>query len=164
MAALSSPSSSRAPISTATPAPISSATLVIDAWKEAVEKYQKTLSKKDQLQVLQTPTGPADVVKDIEKWHEKLDKTKSTKVAAAISSGLARLQRFTTSIDMLAQGSSKAGCLLWGSIKFALTVCVSFPEACIVIVIQVACGGSSRSYGSTAENITPTRSSLKCQG
>lgn len=45
-----------------------------------------------------------------------------------------RLQRFTASIDMLAQGSPAPGCLLWGSIKFALTVCVSFPEASVAEV------------------------------
>ena len=125
MAALPSSSSSRAPNSVATPTPTSSAMSVVDAWKEAVEKYQKSLSKKDQVQVLQTSTGPADVVKDIEQWHEKLNKSKSTKLAAAISGGLARLQQFTSSIDMLAQGSPQPGCLLWGSIKFALTVCFS---------------------------------------
>ena len=124
MAALSSSSST--PNATVTPTPTSPVTPVLDAWKEAVEKYQKSLSKKDQLQV-QMPMGPADVVKEIEQWHLKQSKSKSAKLAAVVGGGLARLQRFTASIDMLAQGSPAPGCLLWGSIKFALTVCVSFP-------------------------------------
>lgn len=89
MAALSS-SSSSAPNATGTPAPSSSNTPVLDAWKDAVEEYQKTLSRKEQLQV-QTPTGPADVVKEIETWHLKQSKSKSTKLAAAVGGSLARL-------------------------------------------------------------------------
>lgn len=76
-----------------------------------MEKYQKSLSKKDQRQV-QMSTGPEDVVKEIEDWHLEKSKSKSTKVAAAVGGGLVRLQRFTASIDMLAQGSPAPGCLL----------------------------------------------------
>lgn len=121
-----------------TPVPGSRDTPVIDAWKEAREKYKKTLSKKDQLQV-QITTGPADVVKEIESWHLKVNNSKSTKFAAAVGGGLARLQRFSASIDMLAQGSPAPGCLLWGSIKFALTVYSSFPEASAVKVTHEIC-------------------------
>lgn len=129
MAAL--PALSSAPNATMTPVSSSRDTAVIDAWKEAGEKYKKSLSKKDLLQV-QIPTGPADIVKEIESWHLKVNNSKSTKVATAVGRGLAQLQRFTASIDMLAQGSPAPGCLLWGSIKFALTVYLSFPEASAV--------------------------------
>lgn len=95
---------------------------IVDAWKKAVETYKKSLTQKDQTKI-QMSTGPRDVVKDIEEWQRKQSKRKSVKVATAVSSGLARLQRFTASIDMLAQGSPAPGCLLWGSIKFVLTVC-----------------------------------------
>lgn len=65
------------------------------------------------------PTGPEDVVNEIEKWQKRHS---DSKVAAGVRSGLVRLQRFSASIDMLAQGTPSPGCLLWGSIKFVLTV------------------------------------------
>lgn len=95
---------------------------IIDAWKKALETYKKFLPQKH-LDRIQMATGPGDVVKDIEEWQLKQSKRKSIKVAAVVCSGLDRLQRFTASIDMLAQGSPAPGCLLWGSIKFVLTVC-----------------------------------------
>ena len=65
------------------------------------------------------PTGPEDVVNEIEKWQKRhADST----VAAGVRAGLGRLQKFSASIDMLAQGAPSPGCLLWGSIKFVLTV------------------------------------------
>lgn len=95
---------------------------IVDAWKKALETYKKSLPQKDQTRI-QMSTGPRDVVKDIEEWQLKQSKRKSMKVATVVGSGLARLQRFTASIDMLAQGSPAPGCLLWGGIKFVLTVC-----------------------------------------
>lgn len=65
------------------------------------------------------PTGPEDIVNEIEKWQKgNLD----SKVAAGVRAGLTHLLRFSASIDMLAQGTPSPGCLLWGSIKFVLTV------------------------------------------
>ena len=65
------------------------------------------------------PTGPEDVVNEIEKWQKRhVDST----VAAGVRAGLVRLQKFSASIDMLAQGAPSPGCLLWGTIKFVLTV------------------------------------------
>lgn len=94
---------------------------IIDAWKQALETYKKSLPEKDQKRI-KMPTGPRDVVKDIETWQLKQSNRKSAKVATAVGSGLARLERFTDSIDMLAQGCPDPACLLWGSIKFVLTV------------------------------------------
>lgn len=65
------------------------------------------------------PTRPEDVVNEIERWQKRHS---DSKVAAGVRSGLVRLQRFSASIDMLAQGTPSPCCLLWGSIKFVLTV------------------------------------------
>ena len=69
------------------------------------------------------PTGPEDVVNEIDKWHKRHS---DSKVAATVRFGLGQLQRFNASIDMLAQGTPSPGCLLWGSIKFVLTVSFIF--------------------------------------
>ena len=92
------------------------------AWKKALKTHRKSLPQKDQDQI-KMPTEPADLVHEIEKWQQKQIKSKYRKVAAVVNNGLARLQRFNSSIDLLAQGSPAPGCLLWGSIKFVLTVC-----------------------------------------
>lgn len=125
MATVSSSSTSN---TTMGPMPCMGDTPVIDAWKKALETYKKSLPKKDH-KVIQMPSGPGDVVKDIVEWELKQRKSKSRKVATAIGGGLARLQRFSASIDMLAQGSPAPGCLLWGSIKLVLTVC-DFSQIC----------------------------------
>ena len=72
------------------------------------------------------PAGPEAIVAEVEKWQRKQSKSKYARVAAAIRSGLGRMQKFTGSIDMIAQGSKGPGCLLWGSIKFVLVVNQSF--------------------------------------
>ena len=69
------------------------------------------------------PTGPEDIVNEIEKWQKRHS---DSKFAAGVRAGLVRLQRFSASIDMLAQGTPDPGCLLWGSIKFVLTVSSSY--------------------------------------
>ena len=93
-------------------------TATVVAFKNARDTYRKSLSEKD-LKRIMLPSGPEDVVNDIEQWHKRhLD----SKVTASIRSGLGQLQRFSASIDMLAQGAPSPGCLLWGSIKFVLTV------------------------------------------
>lgn len=43
------------------------------------------------------PTGPEDIVNEIEKWPKRHS---DSKVAAGVRSGLVRLQRFSASIDM----------------------------------------------------------------
>ena len=68
------------------------------------------------------PTGPEDVASEVEKWQRKQSASRYARVAAAIRAGVGRMQHFSASIDMLAQGSPAPGCLLWGSIKFVLTV------------------------------------------
>lgn len=100
------------------PLPNAGDTPTIVAFRDARNSFRKSLSEKD-LKRIMIPTGPEDVVDEIEKWRRRhLD----SKVAASVRSGLGQLQRFSASIDMLAQGTPSPGCLLWGSIKFVLTV------------------------------------------
>ena len=100
------------------PAPKNGDTATIVAFRNARDTYRKSLSEKDMRRIM-IPTGPEDVVKEIENWRKNHS---SSKIAAGVRAGLVRLQRFSASIDMLAQGTPSPGCLLWGSIKFVLTV------------------------------------------
>lgn len=93
-------------------------TATIIAFRNARDTYRKSLSEKDMKRIM-VPTGPEDVVNDIEKWEQGHSESK---LAAGVRVGLIHLQRFGASIDMLAQGTPSPGCLLWGSIKFVLTV------------------------------------------
>ena len=115
----------QSPISrSTTPVPKAGDTATIVAFKNARETFQKSLSPKDQKSIM-VPTRPEDIVTEIEKWRKRHS---DSKFAAGVRSGLGQLQRFSASIDMLAQGTPSPGCLLWGSIKFVLTV------SCRVIV------------------------------
>ena len=110
-------------------------TATINAWRNAQDTYRKSLSEKD-LSRISVPAGPEDVVDEISKWQKRQSESRYAKVVAGVRGGLVRLQRFSASIDMLAQGSPSPGCLLWGSIKFVLTVGDVFPyildwEACL---------------------------------
>lgn len=100
------------------PVPKAGDTATNVAFRNARDTYRKSLSEKDMKRIM-IPTGPEDVVNEIERWQKKHS---DSKFAAGIRAGLARLQRFSASIDMLAQGTPDPGCLLWGSIKFVLTV------------------------------------------
>ena len=107
------------PISRSTsPVPKAGDTATIVAFRNARDTFRKSLSERDMKRIM-IPTGPEDVVNEIEKWHKRHS---DSKVAAGIRFGLGQLQRFNASIDMLAQGTPSPGCLLWGSIKFVLTV------------------------------------------
>lgn len=93
-------------------------TATIVAFRNARDTFRRSLSEKDMKRIM-IPTGPEDVVNEIEKWHKRHS---DSKVAAGIRFSLGQLQRFNASIDMLAQGTPSPGCLLWGSVKFVLTV------------------------------------------
>ena len=101
------------------------------AWRNALNSYRKSLSNKDFKRIL-IPAGPADVANEVERWQCRQSASRYARVAAAVRAGVGRMQRFSASIDMLTQGSPSPGCLLWGSIKFVLTVGISlhsFPRA-----------------------------------
>ena len=100
------------------PVPKAGNTATIIAFRNARDTLRKSLPEKD-IKRIMIPTGPEDVVNEIDKRHKRhLD----SKFAASVRFGLGQLQRFNASIDMLAQGTPSPGCLLWGSIKFVLTV------------------------------------------
>ncbi len=100
------------------PIPKTGDTATIVAFTNAIDAYRRSLSEKN-LKRIMLPTGPEDVINEIENWHKR---HVDSKFATGIRSGLGQLQRFSASIDLLAQGSPSPGCLLWGSIKFVLTV------------------------------------------
>ena len=109
------------------PVPKAGNTATITAFRNARDTFRKSLSEKDMKRIM-IPTGPEDVVNEIDKWHKRHS---DSKVAATVRFGLGQLQRFNASIDMLAQGTPSPGCLLWGSIKFVLTV------SCMLILCHV---------------------------
>ena len=90
-------------------------------WENAIATYKKSLTTKD-LQQLQVPTSPQDLVAYIAGWEQKRKKSKYTKIAAVLQACTSRIERFSAVIDQLAQGCPQPACLLWGSIKFVLTV------------------------------------------
>lgn len=94
------------------------------AWRNALNSYRKSLSDKDFKRIM-IPAGPEDVANEVEKWQCRQSASRYARVAAVVRAGVSRMQRFSASIDILAQGSPSPGCLLWGSIKFVLTVGVS---------------------------------------
>lgn len=104
------------------PGPLPGDSPAVIAWKNALKIYRESLSQKE-LKRISVPTNPEDVVYEVEKWERKQSKSKYLRVASRVRGGIARLQRFSGAIDMLAQGSGDLGCLLWGSIRFVLVVC-----------------------------------------
>ena len=115
----------RSPISRpSSPSPQAGESATTIAWRNALDSYRRSLSAKDFKRIM-IPAGPEDVANQIEKWQSRQSASRYARVAAAVRAGLSRMQRFSASIDMLAQGSPSPGCLLWGSIKFVLTVGIS---------------------------------------
>ena len=115
----------RSPISRpSSPSPQAGESATTIAWRNALNSYRKSLSDKDFKRIM-IPARPEDVANEIEKWQCRQSASRYARVAAAVRAGVGRLQRFSDSIDMLAQGSPSPGCLLWGSIKFVLTVGIS---------------------------------------
>src|SRR5436190_9238036 len=113
--------SSQTPDSGNQPLPAKDSPTVI-SWRHALETYRKCLTDKDLKQLL-VPAGPEDVVATIEKWQLKQKDKKSEKIASSIRECTGRMQRFNACLDVIAQGTPQPGCLLWGSIRFVLTVC-----------------------------------------
>ena len=90
------------------------------AWERAVKSLKKSLPPKD-LKRLQLPVRPKDLVQQVEDWFaSKPGKTR--KAINVMDQTVSRIQRFSGCVDQLAQGSPAPAALLWGSIKFVLTV------------------------------------------
>ena len=107
------------------PSPRAGESATTIAWRNALNSFRKSLSDKD-FKCIMIPVGPEDVANEVEKWQCRQSASWHSQVAAAVRAGVGHMQRFSASIDMLAQGSPSPGCLLWGSIKFVLTVGVNF--------------------------------------
>lgn len=105
------------------PSPQAGESATTIAWRSALNSYRKSLSDKDFKRIM-IPAGPQDVANEVEKWQCRQSASKYARIAAVVRAGVGRMQRFSASIDMLAQGSPSPGCLLWGSIKFVLTVSI----------------------------------------
>ena len=101
--------------------PIESTSAVL-AWEQALGSLKKSLPSKD-LKRLQLPVTPNDLVQHVEAWlASKPGKTR--KAIDVMGQTVSRIQRFSSCIEQLAQGSPAPASLLWGSIKFVLTVCL----------------------------------------
>ena len=105
------------------PSPVagSGGTATIDAWQRALATFEKSLPAKH-LQRIQIPTTPGDVVAQVAEWDQRHRKTRSFKVATTFQGCIRNFERFSAAIDQLAQGSPQPACLLWGCIRFVLTV------------------------------------------
>lgn len=101
---------------------------VITTWKSALASLRKSLSKKDFEQIQQS-TSPQDVLNYIESVQLKEEGIHHPKILVAIQACALRLQKFSGALDMLAQTGARPGCLVWGSIKFALTVLIILSPA-----------------------------------
>ena len=97
-------------------------TSAVLAWERALSSLKKSLPSKD-LKRLQLPVSPDDLVQHVEVWlASKPGKTR--KAIDVMGQTASRIQRFSGCIGQLAQGSPAPASLLWGSIKFVLTVCL----------------------------------------
>lgn len=97
---------------------------VITSWKSALASFRKSIPKKD-FEQIQESTGPQDLVNYIESVQQKEQGINDGKILLVIKACAHRLQRFSGALDMLAQGGAQPGCLVWGSIKFALMVFIT---------------------------------------
>lgn len=99
---------------------LSGSTSTVLAWEQALGSLKKSLPSKD-LKRLQLPVSPADLVSSVETWLAS-NPRKAKKAVNVMGQTVSRIQRFSSCVDQLAQGSPAPATLLWGSIKFVLTV------------------------------------------
>ena len=97
-----------------------SRTAMMLAWEEAFRKFKASMPAKD-LKHIQQPTAPGDIIPHLSKWMSSKE-TISGKLANQLQDRIARLQKFASAIDLLAQGMPQPACLIWGAIKYVLTV------------------------------------------
>lgn len=95
-------------------------TAMMLAWEEAFKKFKASMPAKD-LKHIQQPTAPGDIISHLNKWMSSKETT-SGKLASLLQDRTARLQRFAGAIDQLAQGMPQPACLIWGSMRYVLTV------------------------------------------
>ena len=95
---------------------------IVLAWERASTSLKKSLPPKD-LKRLQLPVSPNDLIHHVETWLASKP-GKAKKAINVTGQTVLRIQRFSNCLDQLAQGSPAPASLLWGSIKFVLTVCL----------------------------------------
>jgi len=100
------------------------ASLTSITWQNALQTFKKTLPPKDVKAIL-VPTKPEDLIAHLKRWKQ-YQQGRSANALSAVESGLARIQRFNTCVDVLSQGLPDPATLLWGSIRFVLKVCSLF--------------------------------------
>lgn len=81
----------------------------------------KSLPVKDFDQIM-IPARLEDALNKIEKWQSRQRKNKYSKVTDGVQARISRLQKFDCALDLISQGTTPPGCLLWGSFIFVLTV------------------------------------------
>ena len=89
-------------------------------WIETLASYKKDLSRKDLL-VVEANTSPTDVVNHIKSLEAKTHAGKSGAFADRIYAITGRLTQFSNVIGAITSSNTEAS-LVWGSLKFLLTI------------------------------------------
>lgn len=97
-----------------------------DAWTEAMASYRRELNPK-QLQEVQTPTKPQDVITHMEQLEKTRASSTSGKLIDQVKKITDRLVLFSTVVDSMTQSNPEAS-LIWGSLKLLLTIVHQFSE------------------------------------
>lgn len=91
-----------------------------DAWTKAIASYERDLNSK-QLQAIQTPTSPEDIVARMEQFETDRLSNRSGKLMDRVKSITDRLVRFSKIVDVMTTSNAEAS-LIWGSLKLLLTI------------------------------------------
>lgn len=109
----------------------SGTTAITVAWQKAVATLKKSVPPKH-LEKIQSTTTPADIMAQMKEWEQDHSKTRRATIAKVLETCINRVEKFSTAIDQLAQGSPQPACLLWGCIRFVLSVSdVSHSPFCV---------------------------------
>lgn len=109
----------------------SGTTAITVAWQKAVATLKKSVPPKH-LEKIQSTTTPADIMAQMKEWEQDHSKTGRATIAKVLETCINRVEKFSTAIDQLAQGSPQPACLLWGCIRFVLLVSdVSHSPFCV---------------------------------
>ncbi len=93
---------------------------ISDAWTKALASYQRNLNPQ-QLQAVQTPTSPQDIVAHMETLEKDRASSRSGKIIDRVKSVADRLVRFSKVVDTMTTSNAEAS-LIWGSLKLLLTI------------------------------------------
>lgn len=94
---------------------------VIASWKNALASFRRSI-RKHEFEQIQQSTSPQDLMNFIESIQKSEQAGNESTTLLAIKACVHRLRKFGGALDVLAQGTPQPGCLIWGSIKLALTV------------------------------------------